>query len=111
MLFCVNFFLIKIIELGGGFIKSGKPGVILIESISESDCDLMMDELKSHSSQKIFRSNTFKLAGKVARQGDVKPPIRKMTLLENSKDGMDELIKACGSLGLTDILKEMVCIS
>lgn len=98
----------KITSKLGGFIKSGKPGVILLQSISESGCDLMMDELKSHSSQKIFRSNTFKLAGKVARQEDVKSPMRKMTVLENSKDGMDELIRACDILGLADILKEII---
>lgn len=92
----------------GGFIKSGKPGVILLTSINESDCDTILNELRSQASQKILRSTAFKLGGKVPKQTLLDIATTKITLLDNSKDGMDELVQACQSAGLADILNEII---
>jgi hypothetical protein len=91
----------------GGIIKSGKPGVILIASISEADCETVLNELKSQASQKVFRSTAFKLAAKVNRKAS-DLPVSKMSLLDNNKDGMDELTHACEILGLADALQEII---
>jgi hypothetical protein len=90
----------------GGFIKSGKPGVILIASVSELDCENVLNELKSHASQKVFRSTAFKLACKVL--GQAHDDTTKMTMLDNSKDGMDKLVRLCERFGLGDALKEII---
>ncbi|KAL7522489.1 hypothetical protein ACHAWX_007184 [Stephanocyclus meneghinianus] len=96
----------------GGFVKSGKPGVILIASTAEADCDAFIKELSSQASKKVFHSITFKLAGKVPRQAldasSSKIFSSKMTLLDNNKDGMEELIRACDSLGLAKSLEEII---
>jgi hypothetical protein len=91
----------------GGIIKSGKPGVILIASVSEADCETVLNELKSQASQKIFRSTAFKLAAKVNRKAS-DLSVSKMSLLDNNKDGMDELTHACEILGLADALQEII---
>ena len=91
-----------------GFIKSGKPGLILISSISESDCDSILNELKCQASQKVFRSTAFKLVGKHQRQTlDMDLSVSKMSFLDNSKEGMDELVRACDSLGMAEMLNDI----
>jgi hypothetical protein len=91
----------------GGFIKSGKPGVILLASVSEVDCDDVLNELKSQASQKVFRSTAFKLAGKVLRQA--RDDTTKMTMLDNNnKDAMDELVRICEGFGLMGALKDII---
>jgi len=92
----------------GGFIKIGRPGLILVEG-SEADCDQMMEALAQ--SKKIFHSNTFKCGAKVRRNvididsGRCLP--RKIEELEN-KIGMDELSCICEKLGLLQPLNDII---
>ena len=95
----------------GGFIKSGKPGIILITSIAEGDTpDVMLQELSSQASKKVFHSTTFKLAEKTRIQAsDLSSSVTlsKITMLENSKEGMDDMIKGCDILGLANALQDI----
>ena len=99
----------------GGFIKTGKPGLVLIEG-AEADCESML-ELLIHSKKKARESNkssvgssTFKLIAKNMRtEADTKSCMqlpRKMFQLE-SKNGMGELKNACDKLGLAQALTDI----
>lgn len=91
-----------------GYIKMGKPGFILLTSINEADCDTVLNELKSQASQKILKSTVFRLAGKVLTDTPNNVATTRMTVLDNNKDGMDELTRCCANLGLTDVLQEII---
>lgn len=96
----------------GGFIKIGKPGLILVEG-TEADCDQMMEALAQFmkNKQKIFHATTFKVGGKAIRQvtdiDSCRCLPRKMEDLEG-KNGMDELISSCEKLGLLQALNEII---
>mmetsp|Transcript_20525 Transcript_20525/g.44550 ORF Transcript_20525/g.44550 Transcript_20525/m.44550 type:complete len:750 (+) Transcript_20525:73-2322(+) len=92
----------------GGFIKIGKPGLILVEG-TEADCDQMLDAL-AHN-RKIFHSATFKSGGKVLRKvtdiNSCRCLPRKVEELE-SKHGMGELNIVCEKLGLIQALNDII---
>jgi len=90
-----------------GFVKIGKPGLILVEG-NDTDCNQFLDALTQ--SKKVFHSANFKVGGRVLRKvsdaGDRCLPC-KMGQLE-SKSGMDELSRVCEELGLLQALHDIV---
>ncbi|KAL7526872.1 hypothetical protein ACHAXR_004196 [Thalassiosira sp. AJA248-18] len=96
----------------GGFIKPGKPGLILVEGI-ESDCDRFLEALVFHSKKVFHSSSTFKNGGKALRKvpdtdiDSCRYLPRKMEQLE-SKNSIDEVERLCEKLGLSDRLNDLI---
>eukprot|EP00970_Alexandrium_tamarense_P014493 scaffold4172_cov212-Alexandrium_tamarense.AAC.15 len=94
----------------GGYLRVGKPGLVLVEGASEDDCDEMLREL-AHC-RKVFYSMTFKSHGKTTRRvSDVNSSRllpHKLSQLEGDKNGMDILKEACEKLGLAEVLENVV---
>ena len=92
----------------GGYIKIGKPGLILVEG-TEADCEFLLEALAQ--SKKIFHSTTFKNGAKVKRTvKDIESSRclpRKMEELE-SKSGMEELNSICEELGILQPLIDII---
>ena len=92
----------------GGYIKPGKPGLILVEGM-EADCDDLKDDLMH--CRKIFQTAVFKIGGKVQRQvSDIEADRclpRKIEQLD-SKTGMDEMESLCEKVGLGQVLNDIV---
>lgn len=102
----------------GGFIKGGKPGLIVVEGLEE-DCDAFLNALaKQHRNQRKSPpgrngqkdSATFAAAGKVISQADTIEEGRAfpkdLTQLDN-EGGLDELKALCASTGLLDLIDEV----
>ena len=102
----------------GGFIKGGRPGLIVVEGLEE-DCDAFLNALaKQHRKQRESPSSrngkvdsaTFAAAGKVISQADTLDEGRafpkELTQLDN-EGGLDELKALCASTGLLDLIDEV----
>ncbi len=97
-----------------GFMKIGKPGLILVEG-PQSDCEALMETLlltrkkrkESHGGK--VDSATFMAAGNVVRKAMTsceRMLPKKLEQLE-SKDGMDKIKDACKKSGLLGSLEEV----
>ena len=87
----------------GGFIKGGKPGLIVVEGLEE-DCDYFLETLIRKSPR-----STFAPAGTVISQADTIDDGRafpeELTQLD-SEAGFDELKALCASTGMLDLIDE-----
>mmetsp|Transcript_44440 Transcript_44440/g.93291 ORF Transcript_44440/g.93291 Transcript_44440/m.93291 type:complete len:840 (+) Transcript_44440:153-2672(+) len=94
----------------GGFVKIGKPGLILVEG-NDTDCDHFLEALVQN--KKVFHSSTFKRGGKALRKvSDIvscRCLPRKMEQME-SKVGMDEIQRVCDELGLLQALNDIISL-
>eukprot|EP00581_Thalassiosira_minuscula_P002162 CAMPEP_0183740262 /NCGR_PEP_ID=MMETSP0737-20130205/59107_1 /TAXON_ID=385413 /ORGANISM="Thalassiosira miniscula, Strain CCMP1093" /LENGTH=853 /DNA_ID=CAMNT_0025975265 /DNA_START=26 /DNA_END=2587 /DNA_ORIENTATION=+ len=90
----------------GGYIKIGRPGLILVEG-SQPDCEALLETLLLNRKKlrerggKNFDTATFSPAGKMQRYDNERQLPKKLEQLE-AQDGMDEIKDACRKLGLLD---------
>lgn len=95
----------------GGYIKIGKPGLILVEG-SQPDCEALLETLLLSRKKlrerggKNFDTATFSPAGKMQRYDNERELPKKLEQLE-AQDGMDEIKDACRKLGLLESLDEV----
>jgi RNA recognition motif-containing protein len=82
----------------GGYIKSGKPGLIIVEGL-EFNCDIFMDNVER-------QKKTFKKAGKVSERSGRAFPME-LSQLEGAT-AMDDFRKACESVKLMEALSTVV---
>lgn len=80
----------------GGFIKTGKPGVIVVEGL-EFNCDIFMDNLER-------QKQTYVNVGKVSERSGRSFPMQ-LTLLSGDSAASD-FAKACETVGLKEKLDE-----
>lgn len=80
----------------GGFILSGKPGVIVVEGL-EFNCDILMDNLER-------QKQPYVNVGKVSERSGRSFP-KELTLLSGDNAAAD-FAKACESVGLKDKFDE-----
>ena len=81
----------------GGYIRTGKPGLVLVEGI-EQECDQFADAL--NHSKKVFRLSSFKTVGKSLRHAKDKMLPKKLEQLDSGKGGLEQLTELCEELGL-----------
>ena len=95
----------------GGYIKIGRPGLILVEG-TQSDCEALLEALLLNRKKlrerggKNFDTATFSPAGKIQRYDNERKLPKKLEQLE-AQDGMDEIKDACKKLGLLESLDEV----
>lgn len=95
----------------GGYIKIGRPGLILVEG-TQSDCEALLEALLLNRKKlrerggKNFDTATFSPAGKMQRYDNERKLPKKLEQLE-AQDGMDEIKDACKKLGLLESLDEV----
>jgi len=100
----------------GGFVKGGRPGLIVVEGLEEK-CDAFLNALaKQHRMLRDsprkgkVESATFAAAGKVISQADTIDEGRafpnELTQLD-SEGGFDELKALCASTGMLDLIDEV----
>ena len=82
----------------GGYIKSGSPGLIIVEGL-EFNCDIFMDNVER-------QKKTFKKAGKVSERSGRAFPME-LAKLEGGS-AMEDFKKACASVKLTDALEKVL---
>ena len=82
----------------GGYIKSGRPGLIIVEGL-EFNCDIFMDNVER-------QKKTFKKAGKVSERSGRAFPME-LAKLEGGS-AMEDFKKACASVKLTDALEKVL---
>ena len=97
----------------GGYIKTGKPGFILVEGLDDN-CQFFLEtiiqEQKKMRESKSGKaeSSSYAIVGKsavtVADFDQERALPRKMIKIEHSKEGMAELEKECGKVGLAEFL-------
>mmetsp|Transcript_17687 Transcript_17687/g.32712 ORF Transcript_17687/g.32712 Transcript_17687/m.32712 type:complete len:92 (-) Transcript_17687:439-714(-) len=79
----------------GGFIRTGKPGMIVIEGL-EFNCDIFMDNMER-------QKKNYESVGKLSeRSGRAFP--KELTLL-NGDSMITDFAKACESVGLKEKLE------
>jgi len=81
----------------GGFIKVGKPGVIVVEGL-EFNCDIFMDNMGSQKKK-------YASVGKVSERSGRAFPME-LTVVENNSSADEAFAKACESVGLKTQLEE-----
>jgi hypothetical protein len=89
----------------GGFIKTGKPGLILVEG-AEANCEAILEALNPSRKQKEFLRGGHVLMKIDSDIDSCRHFSRKMVQLEN-KSGMDELKDACKEVGLDSSLNDI----
>merc|ERR1711935_87462 len=80
----------------GGFIQTGKPGMIIVEGL-EFNCDIFMDNLER-------QKQPYVSAGKVSERSGRSFPME-LTVL-NGDSAASDFSKACESVGLKEKLEE-----
>jgi hypothetical protein len=78
----------------GGFIRSGRPGMIVVEGL-EFNCDIFMDNMER-------QKKSFVNAGKVSERSGRAFPME-LTML-SGENTMEDFAKACESVGLKEKL-------
>ena len=95
----------------GGYIKIGKPGLILVEG-TQTDCESLLETLLLNRKKlrerggRTFDTSTFSPAGKMQRYDNERKLPKKLEQLE-AQDGMNKIKDACKKLGLLESLDEV----
>lgn len=82
----------------GGFIRPGKPGMIVVEGL-EFNCDIFMDNMER-------QKKSYANVGKVSERSGRAFPME-LTML-SGENTMDDFAKACESVGLKEILSAAI---
>ena len=82
----------------GGFIRPGKPGMIVVEGL-EFNCDIFMDNMER-------QKKSYANVGKVSELSGRAFPME-LTML-SGENTMDDFAKACESVGLKEILSAAI---
>ena len=82
----------------GGYVKTGRPSLILVEGL-EFNCDILMDNLAT-------RKKKFTKTGS-ATERSIRAFPKHLSKLEG-KTIMEDLTKACETVGLKDALDEAI---